>query len=139
MKHWSIGVIRWIRHLRDQGTQLGIELLAPRAQIGAARILQKTGNNGPLMRALLLPAIKAIAQPATLLLPRMPFRTGNKVELMFESEQGRYQLTKRLTSTSSFGQFQFRMVGFNTSQKQSTMQPAPGVTDDDFDSIWNKL
>lgn len=139
VKHWSIGVIRWIRHLRDQGTQLGIELLAPRAQIGAARILQKTGNNGPLMRALLLPAIKAIAQPATLLLPRMPFRTGNKIELMFESEQGRYQLTKRLTSTSSFGQFQFRMVGFNTSQKQNTMQPAPGVTDDDFDSIWNKL
>ena len=138
VKHWSIGVIRWIRHLRDEGTQLGIELLAPKAQIGAARILQKTGSNGPLMRALLLPAIKAIAQPATLLLPRMPFRTGNKVELMFEEEQGRYQLTKRLASTSSFGQFQFRTVGSN-SHKQTSIQSAPGVTDDDFDSIWNKL
>jgi len=90
------------------------------------------------MRALLLPAIKAIAQPATLLLPRMPFRTGNKVELMFESEQGRYQLTKRLTSTSSFGQFQFRTAG-GTQQKQSNIQSSPSVTDDDFDSIWNKL
>jgi len=138
VRHWSIGVIRWIRHLRDEGTQLGIELLAPKAQIGAARLLQKTGSNGPLMRALLLPAIKAIAQPATLLLPRMPFRTGNKVELMFESEQGRYQLTKRLTSTSSFGQFQFRTAG-GTQQKQSNIQSSPSVTDDDFDSIWNKL
>lgn len=138
VKHWSIGVIRWIRHLRDQGTQLGIELLAPKAQIGAARLLQKTGSNGPLMRALLLPAIKAIAQPATLLLPRMPFRTGNKVELLFSSEQGRYQLTKKLTSTSSFSQFQYRAAGAATGKKAS-IQPAPSIADDDFDSIWNKL
>lgn len=138
VRHWSIGVIRWIRHLRDEGTQLGIELLAPRAKVGAARVLQKTGENGPLMRALLLPAIKAIAQPATLLLPRMPFRTGNKVELLFEEEQGRYQLTKRLASTSSFGQFQFRNAGV-TPQKHSSIQNPPSMSDDDFDSIWNKL
>lgn len=138
VRHWSIGVIRWIRHLRDEGTQLGIELLAPRAKVGAARLLQKTGENGPLMRALLLPAIKAIAQPATLLLPRMPFRTGNKVELLFEEEQGRYQLTKRLASTSSFGQFQFRNAGA-TQQRRSSVQNSPSMSDDDFDSIWNKL
>ena len=138
IRHWSIGVIRWIRHLRDEGTQLGIELLAPKAEIGAARLLQKTGSNGPLMRALLLPAIKAIAQPATLLLPRMPFRTGNKIELMFETEQGRYQLTKRLASTSSFGQFQFRATG-GAQQRHTNLQSTPTSIDDDFDSIWNKL
>lgn len=138
IRHWSIGVIRWIRHLRDEGTQLGIELLAPKAEIGAARLLQKTGSNGPMMRALLLPAIKAIAQPATLLLPRMPFRTGNKIELMFETEQGRYQLTKRLASTSSFGQFQFRATG-GAQQRHTNLQSTPTSIDDDFDSIWNKL
>ncbi|WP_430460185.1 GTPase [Thalassolituus sp. LLYu03] len=137
VKHWSIGVIRWIRHLRDQGTQLGIELLAPRAEVGAARLLQKTGSNGPLMRALLLPAIKAIAQPATLLLPRIPFRTGNKVELLYPDLQGRHQLTKRLTSTSSFGQFQFRTAG--AAAASASHQPASGLPEDDFESIWNKL
>ncbi len=138
IRHWSIGVIRWIRHLRDQGTQLGIELLAPKAQVGAARLLQKTGENGPMMRALLLPAIKAIAQPATLLLPRMPFRTGNKVELLFSDEQGRFQLTKRLISTSSFSQFQFRSAG--PAKRQANSEPGQAILpDDDFDSIWNKL
>ncbi len=139
VKHWSIGVIRWIRHLRDQGTQLGIELLAPRAEVGAARLLQKTGSNGPFMRALLLPAIKAIAQPATLLLPRMPFRTGNKTELLFTDMQGRHQLTKRLTSTSSFSQFQFRTAGAATTSASNNVQPSASIAEDDFDSIWNKL
>ena len=138
VKHWSIGVIRWIRHMRDKGTQLGIELLAPRAEVGAARLLQKTGSNGPFMRALLLPAIKAIAQPATLLLPRMPFRTGNKVELSFNDLQGRQQLTKRLASTSSFSQFQFRASG-GAAQTSNNTRQAAGIADDEFDSIWNKL
>lgn len=139
VKHWSLAVIRWIRHVRDQGTQLGVELLAPKALVGAARLLQKTGENGPLMRALLLPAIKAIAQPATLLLPRMPFRTGNKIELLFTDEQGRYQLTKRLTSTSSFSQFQFRHAGVSNPKPETTLTPNQNGVDDDFDSIWNKL
>lgn len=141
VQHWSVGVIRWIRHLRDQGTQLGIELLAPRAEVGAARLLQKTGTNGPFMRALLLPAIKAIAQPATLLLPRIPFRTGNKVELMYPDLQGRFQLTKRLTSTSSFSQFQFRQTGTGVAgtTPSSSINAGTGLSDDDFDSIWNKL
>ena len=123
--------------MRDQSTQLGIELLAPRAEVGAVRLLQKTGSNGPFMRALLLPAIKAIAQPATLLLPRIPFRTGNKVELLYPALQGRFQLTRRLTSTSGFSQFQFRQTGAVSATGQ--LQNAPGLTEDDFDSIWNKL
>ena len=124
--------------MRDKGTQLGIELLAPRAEVGAARLLQKTGSNGPFMRALLLPAIKAIAQPATLLLPRIPFRTGNKVELNYPDLQGRQQLTKRLASTSSFSQFQFRAAGGAAQANNSTRQ-ATSIADDEFDSIWNKL
>ena len=139
VRHWAIGVIRWIRHMRDQGTQLGIELLAPRAEVGAARLLQKTGSNGPFMRALLLPAIKAIAQPATLLLPRIPFRTGNKIELLYPELEGRFQLTRRLTSTSGFSQFQFRQTGVVATNTSNTLQNTPGLAEDDFDSIWNKL
>lgn len=138
VKNWSIGVIRWIRQSSNkQNPLLGIELLAPKAEAGATRLIQKTGNASPFMRALLLPAIKAIAQPATVLLPHMPFRTGHKVELMFEDEQGRFQLVKRLTSTNSFTQFQYR----STTPVKSTEQTQNIISsmDDDFDSIWNKL
>uniref|UniRef100_UPI00351155EF hypothetical protein n=1 Tax=Thalassolituus sp. TaxID=2030822 RepID=UPI00351155EF len=140
VRHWSVGAIRWIRHVRGQGTQLGVELLAPRAEVGIARLLQKTGSNGPQMRALVLPAIKAIAQPASVILPRVPFRTGNKIELMHEKLSGRYQLSKSLASTNSFGQFQFRNAGVSSEQKPrvaSTVSDA--LIEDDFDSLWNKL
>lgn len=137
VRHWAIGVIRWIRHLGKAGTQLGIELLAPKAESGAAQLLQKTGQNGSYMRSLLLPAIKAIAQPATLILPRMPFRTGNKVDLMHSEDAGRQQLTKRIISTNSFSQFQFRPSGLKPNSP--ALQQESSLKDDDFDSLWNKL
>ena len=137
VRHWAIGVIRWIRHLGKAGTQLGIELLAPKAEAGAAQLLQKTGQNGAYMRSLLLPAIKAIAQPATLILPRMPFRTGNKIDLLHNDNNGRQQLTKRIISTNSFSQFQFRASGVKPSPQ--ALQQDANLKDDDFDSLWNKL
>jgi len=137
VRHWAIGVIRWIRHLGKAGTQLGIELLAPKAEAGAAQLLQKTGQNGAYMRSLLLPAIKAIAQPATLILPRMPFRTGNKIDLLHSDNNGRQQLTKRIISTNSFSQFQFRSSGVKPNPQ--TLQQDANLKDDDFDSLWNKL
>ncbi len=137
VRHWAIGVIRWIRHLGKAGTQLGIELLAPKAESGAAQLLQKTGQNGAYMRSLLLPAIKAIAQPATLILPRMPFRTGNKIDLLHNDNNGRQQLTKRIISTNSFSQFQFRSSGVKPSPQ--ALQQDADLKDDDFDSLWNKL
>ena len=137
VRHWAIGVIRWIRHLGKSGTQLGIELLAPKAEAGAAQLLQKTGQNGSYMRSLLLPGIKAIAQPATLILPRMPFRTGNKIDVLHLETQGRQQLTKRIISTNSFSQFQFRSSGIKP-KPQALLQDSD-LKDDDFDSLWTKL
>lgn len=137
VRHWAIGVIRWIRHLGKSGTQLGIELLAPKAEAGATQLLQKTGQNGSYMRSLLLPGIKAIAQPATLILPRMPFRTGNKIDVLHIETQGRQQLTKRIISTNSFSQFQFRSSGVKP--KPQTLMQDSDLKDDDFDSLWTKL
>jgi hypothetical protein len=137
VRHWAIGIIRWIRHLGQQDTQLGIELLAPKAESGAAQLLQKTGENGAYMRSLLLPAIKAIAQPATIILPRMPFRTGNKIDILHQSSSGRQQLTKRVVSTNSFSQFQFRNNGVKPNPQ--LLQNDDNLKDDDFDSLWNKL
>lgn len=137
VRHWAIGVIRWIRHLGSSGIQLGIELLAPKAEAGAAQLLQKTGKNSDYMRSLLLPGIKAIAQPATLILPRMPFRTGNKIDLLHNEASGRHQLTKRLISTNSFSQFQFRSNGVQATAP--ALESDHQLSDDDFDSLWNKL
>lgn len=133
-KHWAIGVVRWIQRNPQNETKIGLELLAPSAEAGAAQLLQKTGSNGPFLRALLLPEIKAIAQPASLIVPHIPFRSGNKVELLFPQTDGRHQLVKRQNSTNSFGQFQFRPVGLNAQSSSPDMESL-----DDFDTLWSKL
>lgn len=132
VNHWAIGVVRRISQ-QEQEVLLGIELLSPKAEVGAAQLLQKTGTHSSFMRALLLPAISAIAQPATLILPSFPFRTGNKVDLQFSSISGRHQLVKRVASTNSIGQFQFRGIGANANTNNINSQ------DDNFDSLWQKL
>lgn len=125
---WSVAVVRWIRQGREQNMQFGVELLAPRAESAAVQLRPKTGKPGPFLRALYIPGIKATAQPPTLIVPRLPFRTGNKVELVHIDINGKQQLVKRLTSTSSFSQFQFREAGSrsqgSSANKRSLFAPS---------------
>ncbi|AJD49583.1 hypothetical protein S7S_15855 [Isoalcanivorax pacificus W11-5] len=126
---WTVGVIRWVRQLTHQGAQFGIELLAPRALPAAARVLKKTGDSGEFLRVLLLPELHAIAQPATLLVPAVGFSSGSRVELLRQGAAERVQLLRRVSSTGSFGQFEFRSLD----------APVAAPADDEFQSIWSSL
>jgi hypothetical protein len=106
---WCIAVSRWIRH-SDQETLMGIELLAPKAIPIAVRMLQKRGNNTDYHRAVLLPALEAIGQPAMLITPRLPYNESQKVQLKRHRIQATGQLMRRVRMTESFTQFTFRML-----------------------------
>ncbi len=79
---WSIAVIRWVSQLKDQTTLLGVELLSPRATPYGASVQHKTGEDGDMMRALLLLEIKLVGQPNTLITPRVGFKERQKVTLI---------------------------------------------------------
>ncbi len=137
MNHWSVGMIRWIRSMKQTGTQLGIELLAPHAKAVAVRILNKTGDNGEYMRGLLLPALSAAGQSETLIVPILPFKTGAKIELMDEAGPIKMHLLQRLVSSRSFAQYSFRHLSRGMSPH--TSDQSTGDSDDEFSSIWDKL
>lgn len=132
---WAIGVVRWVKQLAQQGAQFGVELLAPRATPVGARVIRKTGEAGSFMRALVLPALHAIGQPATLLVPSVGFQSGAKVEMAVAGESQRIVLGRKVNSTASFGQYEYRQGQTGTA--------APEVDDkdggEDFDSIWSSL
>ena len=133
---WAIGVVRWVKQLASQGAQFGVELLAPRATAVGARAVRKTGDAGNFMRALMLPALNAIGQPATLLVPSVGFQSGGKVELAAGGHMERIVLNRKVNSTAGFGQYEFRAGPGGT---------GPGAREDDreggedFDSIWSSL
>lgn len=137
---WSIAVIRWIRHIKQQGTQVGIELLAPSAKPCGVQLLQKTGDPSEYLRGLLLPELSAIGQPTTLITPRLPFMSGHKVSIRANGAEGKCNLETRVSATGSFSQFE---LSENKQMKELTENRVPdievGDNDDDFDSLWPTL
>jgi hypothetical protein len=135
---WSIAAIRWIRQIKQQGTQLGIELLAPSARPCGVQLLQKTGDNSEFLRGLLLPELTAIGQPASLITPRLPFQVGQKVMVSEESYTEKCQLIRRIAATGSINQFELKYQS-PLSVSTDTGSPIKKVEEDDFDSLWPSL
>ena len=139
---WSVAVVRWIRQVKGGGTQMGIELIAPQAQPCAVQLLRKAEQPSQYLRALLLPEIAVISQPASLITARLPFQEGNKVHINSRGEERRALLTRRKTSTGSFNQFEYRLLDQPISENTTPVTGASGLTvgtPEDFDSLWKSL
>jgi cyclic-di-GMP-binding protein len=106
---WCIALIRWIRQ-NAEGTAMGIELLSPRAIPVAVRAVQKMGGPTSYTRGLLLPELAPIGQPATLITPRMPFQSGQKVHIQKQGIRSTAQLQQCVLRTESVSQFTYRML-----------------------------
>lgn len=147
-KTWSVAVIRWIRRSKQQGTQLGIELLAPRARPCAVQQLNKTGKHSEFLRGLLLPELSSIGQPSTLITPRVPFKEGNKVILRFSGVESKCILSSTLAETGSFSQFVLSTTNMLDSKSPDIIDGEAGKekenakdfnVEDEFDSLWPSL
>ncbi len=133
---WAIAVIRWVS-LREQGrTLFGLELLSPRAMPYGAIIQQKRGGASDPIRVLLLPEIKLVGQPHTLITPRAGFRESQKITLMREGEQLHVQLLRQIAATGSFSQFDFRYI---KQLSDVVAEDKSGSIDSTYDSLWSKL
>ncbi|MBQ0763486.1 GTPase [Marinobacter psychrophilus] len=135
---WSVAVVRWIRQIKNEGTQIGIELQAPTATPCAVRLIQKLGNSSAYLRGLMLPEISVINQPSTLIVPRIPFQSGNRITLLIDDQEEQGQLLKKMTATGSINQFEIKLQS-RPDAKTSTDRPGPASSEDEFDSLWPLL
>ena len=138
---WSVGIVRWIRQVGGQRSQIGIELLSPTAIPYAAARIVKKGNDSVYTRVLVLPEIKQINQPATLITPQMSFKQGQKLKLNQHGSEQIIFLSKKILTTSSVSQFEFRLLdnATNLSNSETIHSVDSYKGDDNFDSIWDKL
>ena len=96
----------------------------------------KRGEETEPLRALLLPEIKLVGQPPTLILPRTGFRERQKITLYRAGEEFFVQLVRQTAVTGSFVQFEFRRI------KQLGDVLAEDKTrprDSGFDSLWTSI
>jgi len=145
---WNIGVIRWVKQLPTQGAEAGIEILSARAKPCGARVLKKTGETTEYMRTLLLPEMKSLHRPATLITPNLTFRSGYRIIIRLGNEEVKAQLTTENLTTQSFSQFEFALLQSQDSAQNVGAGAAPaavpakaraGAETDDFDSLWTNL
>lgn len=141
-ENWSVAVVRWVRQVRGGGTQMGVELIAPYAQPCGLRLVRKVDQSSEYLRALLLPEISVISRPATLIVPRLPFQEGQKVQINQNGDEHRAMLCRRQTGSNSYNQFEYQLVGLAPATQETSVtapgtQAAPGV--EDFDSLWKSL
>lgn len=105
--HWAIAVVRWLQR-QGETTCLGVELLGPRALPASARALRARGSKEQAAIALLLPELKAINQPAMLIVPPERFKIGQKVLLEQGGRELRALLTRSNHASVSFCEFEFQ-------------------------------
>lgn len=139
---WHIALIRWIRQPRGSGLQLGIELLAPRAQPCSLRALQANGKPGQHLRGLMIGAIPALGRPPMLIAPHLPFQQGQRVLLHLDGRDQRILLTRRHILSGSFNQFEYHSLEAAEASKRKSFTALSLVDDtaaEGFDSLWQSL
>ena len=135
---WSVAVVRWIRQVRNQGTQVGIELLAPSAAPCGVRLIQKIGNSSEYLRGLLLPEISVVNQAATLITPRLPFQSGSRISLLHDGREDQGTLSRKISATGSVSQFELKLQSASVTPAGNN-PPEAGTSEDEFDSLWPSL
>jgi hypothetical protein len=103
----QLGVIRWMKFTPDHGLELGIQLLSPGATAVWAYVCENDPQPTKKLQGILLPEVKAINQPASLLLPSLPFRTGCISTLENQGRKEAIMLTRQLENTGTFAQYNF--------------------------------
>mgnify|MGYP003663256700 FL=1 len=135
-REWVIAVIRWLSRLESSRTLIGLELLSPGALPFGAMIHQPDGGKTPPMRALLLPEIKLVGQPDTLLTPQASFRERQRVTLINGSESYTVQLLTQVAASPGFARFEFRYVKELGDVLAAEHQH---ILDSPYDSVWSKI
>ncbi|AXS82650.1 GTPase [Marinobacter sp. Arc7-DN-1] len=135
---WSVAVVRWIRQIKNHGTQVGIELLAPSASPCGVRLIQKVGNSSEYLRGLLLPEISVVNQSATLITPRLPFQSGSRISLLHDGREDPGQLSRKVSSTGSISQFELKLQNAAALTTGTPVAPSR-ASEDEFDSLWPSL
>ena len=136
--HWRLGVVRWMKS--SEGLELGVQMLSPGAVAVGARPYPATAQDQRFNRALLLPEIRALQQPATLLMTAPPFRVGGSAIINSHGREVKVRLHKMVENTGSFAQFQFTALEETERPAKNPFQAEQEpLSASDLDEVWELI
>ena len=134
---WRIGVIRWMQFTVKHGLEIGVHLLSPKVIAALAHRLNQS-NEAPF-EALMIPGIRPLNQPATLILPAHAFKTGDRLKIEILDQKIEITLSEISEHTGSFTQFQFEHIDQQTRKSKTDKKEGTSKKKNDFDEIWSSL
>jgi len=134
---WRVGVIRWMQYSRSRGLEIGVQVLSPK--VISCKVQRMERKHEEPFNCLMLPGIKPIQQPSTLLLPAHAFRRGNKLKIHVYERDMDIKLGTIREHTGSFTQFQFSQLNEENTPEDDKGNKSKNSDPDNFDSIWSSL
>ncbi|KAB7627832.1 hypothetical protein [Alkalilimnicola sp. S0819] len=122
---WHVGVVRWMKQIKGEGLQVGVQVIAPSPAPVMLSPELDDGRFGPEERGLLLPEVLPLDQPVSLATPGLHFQSGRRARIRGMGSESTVRLGKALESTDNFSQFDFRNA--------AAEQTAGG----EFDPVWS--
>jgi hypothetical protein len=107
---WSVGIIRWVKGVTSAKLEIGVQHLAPNAEPVVIKTLSEKNVESDFLPALLLPEIKPLKQPQTLITHRGVCKRGIAVFMDNGYHLYRIMPTRLLASSHAFEQFQFDIL-----------------------------
>jgi hypothetical protein len=105
-QNWNIGVVRRVFSDKPEHLELGVQMLAPTASPITIKPVV-AGPKDTFQAALLLPEIRALQQPATIVAAPATYRSKLEYLLYQNSGISNVRAMRLIEQTASFDQFQF--------------------------------
>ena len=107
---WSVGVIRWVKSPGSSNIEIGIQHLAPSAEPAVIKTVSENKVESDFLPALLLPEIKPLKQPQTLIAQRGLAKPGMEIFMDNGYRLSRIAPTRLVETSHSFEQFSFDIL-----------------------------
>jgi hypothetical protein len=112
---FSVGIVRWLRHMPEVGLQLGFEIISP---VSDAVIIHTKANSkhpSTTHKCILLPKNVSANRPVSLILPIINIQVGDEIEIEQSDSKRPAKLARLLESTGTFSQYELSYLDENDS------------------------
>jgi hypothetical protein len=105
-QHWSIGIVRWAACGSKDRLDIGVQLIAPRAQ-SAMALVDKTGREEMVI---LLPELIAVKQLATIIARVGTYQPARQLSITYNNNTHVIMLTKIVERSPHFERIQYSVI-----------------------------
>jgi cyclic-di-GMP-binding protein len=103
---WELGIVRWANINVLNQLDIGVELISP----SATAVGIKAENSAIECEGLLLPELRALRQPGSLIIPRDYFKSDDRLILLHAHAHPKIKLTQLIERTATSERYQYSLI-----------------------------